>query len=112
MSGLPLGSSGYGSELPMQGAWVQSLVKELDLTCNSVRGIKIEEILFRFQKHESRPLTYLDTAQLHACLQAQQVRQHYIQEKDWVLEFLSTCRSGQLPQGLTKSYDSQDKTAL
>ena len=82
MSGLPLWSSGYGSELPMQGAWVQSLVRELDLTCNSVREIKIEGILFRFQKHESSPLTlsltYLDTAQSHACLQAQQIRQHFV----------------------------------
>ena len=81
MSGLLSWSSGYGSELPLQGAWVQSLVRELDLTCNSVREIKIEEILFTFQKHESRPLTsltYLDTAQFHACLQAQQVRRHFM----------------------------------
>ena len=27
--GLPWRSSGYDSELPMQGAWVQSLVREL-----------------------------------------------------------------------------------
>ena len=32
---LPSWSSGYDSVLPMQGPWVQSLVRELDLTCHN-----------------------------------------------------------------------------
>ena len=31
--GLPCWSSGWNSELPVQGAWVRSLVREPDLTC-------------------------------------------------------------------------------
>ena len=33
--GLPWWSSGWDSELPMQGAWVRSLVRELDPTCRN-----------------------------------------------------------------------------
>ena len=33
--GLPWYSSGYKSKLPVQGAWVQSLVGELDPTYHS-----------------------------------------------------------------------------
>ena len=31
--GLPWWSSGYDSALPMQGAWVRFLARELDPTC-------------------------------------------------------------------------------
>ena len=64
----------------------------------AVREIKIEEVLFRLQKQESRSLTCFCPAWtltgFHACLQAQQVRQHFRQERKWVLEFLSPWVSG------------------
>ena len=47
----------------------------------SVRKIKMKEVLFRLQKLESRPLTCFWPAwtllRFHACLQAQQVRQDF-----------------------------------
>ena len=35
MQGLPWWSSGYGSALPKQGAWVPSLVRDLAPTCRN-----------------------------------------------------------------------------
>ena len=35
MLGLPWWSSGWDSALPMQGAWVRSLDKELDPVCSN-----------------------------------------------------------------------------
>ena len=73
----------------------------------------MKEVLFRLQKLDSRPLTCFWPAWtllgFHACLQAQQVRQDFRQEKEWVCQ-LSPWRSGQSPWGLTKPYDSQGET--
>ena len=61
-----------------------------------VREVKMEEVLFRLQKQESRLPTCLNTGCFHARLQAQPVRWYFIQEREQVLEFLSPGESDQL----------------
>ena len=75
----------------------------------SVREIKREVVLFRLQKQETAGdqasdllLTCMDAARFCARLQAQQVRQHFREEGEEVLEFLKPLKGWPRPPGLTK----------